>query len=72
MNAVSRMAGACLAALLAHTTADAASFTVTVNADGTYSPQWLDIHDGDSVTWEFPDRRRAIVRVHPDGTNFPA
>jgi hypothetical protein len=51
--------------------ANAASYTVTVNPDGTYTPQWLDISDGDTVIWQFPDRRRAIVRVHPDGSAFP-
>lgn len=49
----------------------AVDHTVIVNADGTYDPVWLNIGDGDTVTWEFPDRRRAIVRVHPDGTSFP-
>jgi hypothetical protein len=36
--------------------AGAVNHTVIVNADGTYTPQWLDIQDGDAVTWEFPDR----------------
>lgn len=56
---------------LACATADAATHTVVVNADGTYTPQWLNILDGDTVKWQFPDRRRAIVRVHPDGSAFP-
>ena len=51
--------------------ADTASYKVVVNADGTYTPKRLDIQDGDRVTWRFPDRRRAIVRVHPDGSAFP-
>ena len=27
----------------------AADYTVIVNADGTYDPAWLNIHDGDTV-----------------------
>lgn len=71
MNAFLRLAGACLAALFANAAAEATSYTVTVNPDGTYNPRWTYIHDGDTVTWQFPDRRRAIVRVHPAGPNFP-
>jgi hypothetical protein len=72
MNGFSLMMGVCITSFLVHATAEAAPHTVTVNTDGTYNPAWLDIHDGDTVTWQFPDRRRAIVRVHPDGTSFPA
>ncbi|MEM6663092.1 MAG: beta-galactosidase [Pseudomonadota bacterium] len=54
------------------TAVGAATHTVTVNEDGTYDPVWLNIQDGDTVTWSFPDRRRSIVRVKPDGTGFPA
>lgn len=49
----------------------AQTHTITVNEDGTYSPRWLYIQDGDEVVWDFTDRRRSIVRVHPDGSNFP-
>lgn len=63
----------CIAALAlaAPMTAGAVDHTVVVNEDGTYDPVWLNISDGDTVTWEFPDRQRSVARVHPDGTGFP-
>src|SRR4051812_45250957 len=72
MTVILQILWICIALLLVHATAVATPHTVMVNTNGTYNPVWLDIHDGDTVTWQFPDRRRAIVRVHPDGSSFPA
>lgn len=46
--------------------------TITVNADGSYSPQTTTIQDGDEVEWDFPDRRRAVVRLSGDTAVLPA
>ena len=42
---------------------------VTVNADGSFSPQRLFIHDGDTVTWTFSKRTDTIIPV--DSTAAP-
>src|SRR3954453_23105195 len=45
--------------------------TVTVNADGSFSPMWLDIHGDDLVEWQFHDRRDTVMPARWDGP-FPA
>ena len=41
--------------------------TVTVNADGSFSPQRLFIHDGDTVEWQFHERTDTIIPVDSVG-----
>lgn len=36
---------------------------ISVAGDGTYSTPDITIQSGDEVVWEFPDRRRSIVRL---------
>ncbi|HXF04720.1 MAG TPA: hypothetical protein VNM72_04810 [Blastocatellia bacterium] len=38
--------------------------TVTVNADGSFSPQVISIHDGDTVEWILNDRTDTIIPVN--------
>ena len=45
---------------------------ITVNADGSYSPQTTTIQDGDTVEWDLPDRRRAVVRLAGNTPTLPA
>ncbi|MGH6913863.1 MAG: hypothetical protein ACREH3_09175, partial [Geminicoccales bacterium] len=52
--------------------ANAASYTITVNSDGTYTPQWLDILDGEHGDLAIPrsatrDRARAPRRLGLSG-----
>jgi hypothetical protein len=48
-----------------------ATHTVTVNADGSFSPMWLDIHGDDLVEWHFHDRFDTVIPARWDGP-FPA
>lgn len=41
--------------------AHAASVQVTINADGTFSPQALTIASGDTVRWTFSDRMDSVI-----------
>src|SRR5688572_25809971 len=41
--------------------------TVIVNADGSFSPRRIQIHDGDTVEWKLQDRTDAIIPVDPTG-----
>jgi hypothetical protein len=38
--------------------------TVTVNADGSFSPRQIQIHDGDAVEWKLHDRTDTIIPVN--------
>src|SRR5262245_55888386 len=66
------------------TDATAKTHTVTVNADGSFAPPTLLIHDGDTVVWHLhhaadaiipvdtagtPDRCAAYKPYHPNGAN---
>jgi hypothetical protein len=44
---------------------------ITANADGTFSPMWTNVNDGDIVRWNLSDRTDAIVPVTWSG-NWPA
>ena len=48
-----------------------ATHTVTVNADGSFSPMWLEIHGDDLVEWRFHDRGDTVIPARWDGP-FPA
>ena len=41
--------------------------TIIVNADGSFSPMELFIHDGDTVVWQLHDRTDAIIPVDTTG-----
>ncbi len=49
--------------------ADSRTHTVTVNADGTFAPREVWIHDGDTVQWVFHDRRDTIIPVEVGPAN---
>lgn len=39
--------------------------TIRINPDGSFSPKWTYIHDGDSVLWKFQSQTDVIVPVNP-------
>ena len=57
------MAGASVA-----TAATSKTHTVTVNADGSFAPPILLIHDGDTVVWHLHHAADAIIPVDTAGT----
>lgn len=54
---------ATVVALLAGCTGDL--HVVTVNPDGTFTPTWTYVDDGDTVVWLFTERTDTIVPVDP-------
>ena len=40
---------------------------VTVNADGSFTPGRIYIHDGDTVEWRFSERTDSIIPVDSTG-----
>ena len=68
VRAAMLMAGAILAALLPGISAAPAA-EVTVRRDGSFDPQWVWVHDGDTVVWHLSDETDTIIPVR---TVFPA
>lgn len=45
------------------------TLTVTVGADGSFTPSTLALYGGDTVEWQFPARGEAVVPVRWDGAS---
>lgn len=46
--------------------------TVTVNADGSFTPTWLDIEGDDVVEWQFSERTDTVLPADGGAGPFPA
>jgi hypothetical protein len=55
-------------ALLA-SSSPAATRTVQVNADGTFTPKYVFIHDGETVEWRLSNPTHSIIPIDPEGAS---